>query len=407
MPDLCTAENLRRFHGLVMSRLDLLGQLREVREREAFIELMVRLGVEQKLPFSRGEVVESLRARRRGVAGGAMTPTIEQLIGWTPIRVFLRGEQFLVDWAWLGEVRFREPFFEDTIRRALHDPATLLFRQETPIEMLEEFAVVRPGLKPSGFVFHMSRCGSTLIPQMLAALAQNLAISEAGPVDTILRAHYQVQGISEEQRIRWLRGIVNALGQGRHGESHYVIKFDSWHTLFLPTILKAFPDVPWIFLYRNPVEVMVSQQVQRGMQMVPGLIHPELFGMRREEVCQLSLDEYCAGVLERICGAALEAAGSKRGMLVNFRDLPRDCWVALLQHWGLEFTAEETERMFEATKFHAKNPHLPYEDDVASKHKKATEEIRRLCRERLTPLFEALERGREKEESEDEVRRIQ
>ena len=244
----------------------------------------------------------------------------------------------MVDWAFLDELRFTDPFFEQTIGRCLRHPASLLFRHQTSIETLAEFAAMRPGLKPSGFIFHMSRCGSTLIPQMLSSLRQNLALSEPGPVDSVLRAHFRWPQITEGERIQWLRGLVSALGQARHGERHYIIKFDSWHALFLPTILKAFPDVPWIFLYRNPVEVMVSHHIQRGAQMVPGLIQPELFGMRMEELTTLSLDDYCSRVLERICRAALGAVGSGNGLLINYAQLPEAVWPELMRHWNLQFS---------------------------------------------------------------------
>jgi len=35
-------------------------------------------------------------------------------------------------------------------------------------------------------------------------------------------------------------------------------KFQSVLTFSLPEIRKAYPSVPWIFVYRNPVQVMVS-----------------------------------------------------------------------------------------------------------------------------------------------------
>ena len=54
---------------------------------------------------------------------------------------------------------------------------------------LEELNERSAGLAPSLFLFHVSRCGSTLISQMLAALPQNVVISEAGPMDAILRSH--------------------------------------------------------------------------------------------------------------------------------------------------------------------------------------------------------------------------
>jgi hypothetical protein len=36
---------------------------------------------------------------------------------------------------------------------------------------------------PDGFVFHMSRCGSTLVAQMLAVVPDHVVVSEAEPLD--------------------------------------------------------------------------------------------------------------------------------------------------------------------------------------------------------------------------------
>ena len=149
----------------------------------------------------------------------------------------------------------------------------------TPLDALAELQAADPGLPPTGFIFHMSRCGSTLVAQLLAALPQNIVISEAGPVDAVLRANWYDPNITSAQRIAWLRALLSAYARPRHGEQHFYVKFDSWHTLELPLIQAAFPDVPWIFLYRDPVQVLVSHQRQRGSQMVPDLLPPQWLGL--------------------------------------------------------------------------------------------------------------------------------
>ncbi len=99
--------------------------------------------------------------------------------------------------------------------------------------------------------------------------------------------------------------MVAAFGRKRSGrERHYVVKLDCWHTLALPLFRRAFPDVPWVFLYRDPVEVLVSQMRQRGMQMVPQYLPPGFYGIADTDA---TMDEdYCARVLGVICRAALD-----------------------------------------------------------------------------------------------------
>jgi hypothetical protein len=97
-------------------------------------------------------------------------------------------------------------------------------------------------LQPTCLIFHMSRCGSALVAQLLAALPQNVVLSEAGPADDALRAPYRIGGVSDGQSVAWLRGVVSALGQQpRPEDRHLFIKFDAWHTRDLPLIERAFP----------------------------------------------------------------------------------------------------------------------------------------------------------------------
>ena len=177
---------------------------------------------------------------------------LPKLDGWLPIRVDwsamspqLAGRDAvepLVDWCRVGARRFVEPFFGQTIEKCLREPFSLLFRHQTSLEVLVEWQRARPGLQPSGFIFHMSRCGSTLLTQMLAALPQNIVISEASPISGILRAKSSMA--TDEQKVAWLRAMLSALGQRRSGrETHFFVKFDSWHTFNLSLIRRAFPDV--------------------------------------------------------------------------------------------------------------------------------------------------------------------
>ena len=176
----------------------------------------------------------------------------------------------------------------------------------------------------------MSRCGSTLASQMLSALPGSVVISEAGPIDSVLRAQFRDPSVSAATRIEWLRWVVSALGQRRSGnETHLFIKFDSWSALELPLIRQAFPGVPWVFLYSNPVEVLVSQLRKRGAHMVPGTMEPALFGMNLAEAFEMQPEQYCARVLALTCEAALQHHQSCAGLMINYEQLPDALWTSL------------------------------------------------------------------------------
>ena len=322
-----------------------------------------------------------------------MTVEPAQLSGWAPIRLYWREAQPMADWCHLGGLQFKDSFFEQTINEALRCPFSLLFRHQMPMEDLCELAARQPGVPPTGFIFHMSRCGSTLVSQMFAALESSLVISEAPPIDQVLRAQFQNTPVDESVRVRWLRGMINALAQRRTGsELHFFVKFDSWHILQLPLIAKAFPQVPWIFIYRDPVEVMVSHYRQCGTQMMPGVIAPEWLGMKSANFT--SLEDYCAQVLGNMCAAAVAHRDCGRGRLVHFRELPGAVTGSLLKFFGVECGERELALMRHATQFNAKTPSLPYEDDRAAKQREVTDEIRQLAQQWIAGPYEQLEQLR-------------
>jgi hypothetical protein len=320
---------------------------------------------------------------------------VNDFSGWVPMRIYWRDCRPVVDWGHLGGRRFTDPFFAQTINECVRLPADLLFRHQTPLEKLDEIASSQPGLRPTGFVFHMSRCGSTLISQMLAASPENVVLSEAGPIDAVLRMSFRDPAVTEAQRAQWLRRLVGILAWRRHpAEKNVFIKFDCWHTLFLPLIQRAFPGVPWIFAYREPIEVLASQAMQLGGQMIPGVLEPGLFGWNADDVGRMPINEHGARVLAKICEAALGQIRNGKGKLVNYRQLPTAIWPALMEFWQVKFSADETARMLGAARMNAKNPVLPFKPDCQAKRDSASPEIRALSRQWLDTVYQRLESER-------------
>lgn len=316
-----------------------------------------------------------------------MTSTPD-LTGWVPTRV-VRGEAGPeVEWAYLGDRRFAAPFFEQTVGACFRRPFNLAFRRTTPIEALDDRREVAPGIAPSGFIFHMSRCGSTLIGQMLAALRETVVISEADPISAVLAA----PGVDDERRIGLLRGMVAALGQPRRGdETRLILKFDSWNTHQLPLIARAFPGVPWVFVCREPVEVLVSQVRQRAAHTIPGMIGYIPFDPGEIEEATLRPEVYCAKILGGICRAAVGPLRSGEGLALNYRELPGAVRGRLLDLFGLDPSGPDLERMEAVTRNHAKSPNLPFEDDRAEKEREATESIRRMADLWIRPAYDEIE----------------
>jgi hypothetical protein len=319
-----------------------------------------------------------------GNAGGGDVPPA----GWLPAATSWRNGALTIRWSYFGEERLRAPFFAMDAHPSLGKPFNRLVRPETAIDRLLDRLRTPAALRPSGFIFHMSRCGSTLVSQMLAACADNVVISEAAPIDEVVRARQTRPDLSEDEQARWLAAMVGALGQPRAGEQRLFVKLDCWHTLALPLFRRAFPDVPWVFLYRDPVEVMVSQRQTPGMQMLPGTFGPELPGLAPSHDRP---DDYCARVLARICEPIVQQHAQGGGLLVNYRDLPDALWTTILPHCGVVASAEERAAMVKIAKYDAKTPSFKFTPDVEAKQRAATAATRATASERLGDVYGRLE----------------
>jgi hypothetical protein len=302
------------------------------------------------------------------------------LCGWAPVAARIHDGEAMADWVYFGQRRFTEPFFEESVRLALGNPFAKLFRLEAGVRRPQRAG--RAGLEPAGFIFHMSRCGSTLVTRALAALPRVVAISEAAPIHAMIRTG----------RSAHVRDIVLALGRPRvGGENRYFIKFDAWEIHQLPLIREAFPDTPWIFVYRDPLEVLMSQLRTPGMHCLPGALDPATLGMTFADIT-LRREEWCARVLARFLRSALDHRADPAGMFVDYRDLPKAIWEGIAKHFSTEFDEEELRQMRETVQFHAKLPELRFAPDSDDKQREASPEVRAIATELLEPLYRELRR---------------
>lgn len=379
-------------------------------DQAGFIAATVQAGSECGFPFSEQDVDSAIRAGRRawilrgaevghddnlsswagGVQGvGGVLPIPRGMPscptgfeGWMPIRMYWQDSEPRLEWVLLGEERFTDPFFEQTIQRRLRHPFHQAFRRQTDIDALGQWYADSQGLPPRAFIFHMSRCGSTLLSRTLSALDQNVVLSEAPPIDSVLRSYLRDPNITPEQRAKWLRWILSALGQKRNpAEHHLFVKFDAWNIADLPVIRLAFPEVPWIFLYRDPLEVLVSQLNQPSPWTFSGAFNP----------AELPHDEYCARALAQVCETALLHSERSGGMLVNYSQLPEFAWTEFPDYVGVRLTARDREHMKELATQNAKTPGLPFEPDSVRKQNLATPRMRELAAHWLDAVFLRLE----------------
>ena len=286
---------------------------------------------------------------------------------WLPAAVVETPDGLAIDWFYLGDKTLGEPFFEDSIRRARAMPISRLIRHRTPLDALPT-AIGAAGAVPDGLIFHLSRCGSTLVAQMIAALPDAVVVSEPPPFDRVLQFAQEASDQPIALCIALIRAMAAALGRRATGGGGFVIKLDCWHTMALPLLALAFPDTPWVFLYRDPVDIMVSQFRQRGFQTIPGGIGESVFGISDDGLTQ---EEYCALLLERTC-APIIAADRSRGLLINYTQLPSAVADLVLPHFGISTDALAKAALASAAERDAKAPHASFTPDTEAKRREAS-----------------------------------
>ena len=305
--------------------------------------------------------------------------------GWIPARLKLIGGEAFIDWSWLGDTRFTHPFFDSTIQAAQRTPFNTLFTHRTPIAALGAWYNLSPGLAPDGFIFHMSRCGSTLVSQMLTSIPDAVIISEAGPLDWLARAF----AIPETSREDWFRWMVGALGQTRSGlETRYFIKFDSITTVALPFIRRVFPTVPWIFLYRDPEEVLVSHMREPAPAMTPGFINDVTVIAPSAGITH---EDYAARVIGKLCEHAARDLRNG-GLPVNYTELPAAVQGSIARHFKLEISPEDLARMASLASRHSKHPRREFVPDGEGKRAEASDALSQAAARWISPWYEKLQR---------------
>jgi hypothetical protein len=313
---------------------------------------------------------------------------LAELTRWTPIRIDLSGAAPLIDWADLSEERFIEPFFDQTAARWASSPgAAPLVR--TGLDALIALDN-EPSLEPAGMIFHLSRCGSTLVSQLLGTLPGAVILAEPSPLNALLGPN--PDRVDEATLVQLVRLLVRALGRCRHGdERHLVLKCTSWNIRRRAVLAAAFPETPWIWVQREPTHVLASVLATPPGWLGLGMTPPwsaRLFGLDPGPVPARARIEFAA----RALGAMLEAAATDPAgrLSIDYADLPRAVWQRVAPHFGLTADGEAIDRMIAKSRFYSKDPSPRVFDGDASKRYLMTDAMRTAAERYAEPGYRAL-----------------
>lgn len=213
-------------------------------------------------------------------------------------------------------------------------------------------------LEHAGFIFHESRCGSTLVANMLTVSHPDTTRVYSEP-NVLLRA-------MKSNNKRLVEDVLYLLGRtsksSREKRVFYKLKSDAVRHI------DAMPEsVPWIFLYRKPEEVMNSHFnptehvsgtvcLHERKKDVPNPLIEEIANEFGTPYNEMSDERFCAVRLASLCLAAIrqhERTGN--GRFVNYKTLPESLWESIApDHFGLDLSLNGIGRMKDISQVYSK-----------------------------------------------------
>lgn len=284
------------------------------------------------------------------------------LLNWIPYKLVETDNDVYFEWIYLGDKRYVDPFFEETIIKCkVHYNNSTRYRVVSSVDNLIEWSAGLVSTELKSLLFHVSRCGSTMMSQSLSVSPQNIVISEAPIIDQILRSNL----FDFDKKRTLIKSVISLLGQKRFPEQkNLIVKLDSWHIFEVNQLRLIFPELPFVLLYRNPTEVLKSHAQLKGMHMVPNLLPSSIFGISDQEIQEISFHQYGAVVLEKYFQAYLDFyATDKNVSMYNYKEGMKSIMERFLSFIDADFFIEEIDQMCERLNRHSKNGNVDFKGD--------------------------------------------
>lgn len=296
-----------------------------------------------------------------------------------------------ITWLDFGDMHLRETFLEISAEELLSRNADTL-TAVSDLDVLEEPELYSDALSPAGFIFHVGRCGSTLLAKVLSSLGRNIVIKEAEPVQQLLDVEFEEA--FKNTRARYFQSLLNIYGHRRLPEhERFFAKFSSNHVKRLEMIRGLYPGVPWLFLYRNPYEIIPTfldgpAWFVRNKNSAEGAFEA---GLPIEAIEVMSDLEFCVQVELSTLRIAIENT-CDHCLFVDYTQLRPENLPGILDFFGLDVTREEYDGMVEQFGYYSKSDgeSVPFVPDSATKRDKVTVEIREAIEKELWGLYLSL-----------------
>jgi hypothetical protein len=267
-------------------------------------------------------------------------------------------------WRDLGQFHSYEGFFSTSLKTFAElnrkiNPRWQPEEYRSSLDVLDSDEIVTDCIYPTGFIFHAGRCGSTLLLKSLAKSRRHLVIGEAD-VHNGIWSQYTRDWTSppepNENNIRQYRRLILATGRRRLAtHQSYFVKFTSFNILMLEFIRRAFPDVPALFLYRTPPDILSSfnRTAPKWADIFSNSMRSYISGTDSGKMCILSRADFYQNALRNFLSAAVKAEATGLSYL-NYESLSPSNLPLVLRHFNVETVPEDLAKMQAQFEYDAK-----------------------------------------------------
>lgn len=303
---------------------------------------------------------------------------------WLPYRYHAKSRT--IHWC-LPAGHATEPFQDETISRYRQ---TVLLNQfitpKTSLASLDIQAQAVQTITPAGFIFHLSRCGSTLISGCLSELDTSCVFSESPVLTEILLD----PTLTETSQKHYLQQLVDLQASVFPTRPDVVIKWNAWDIFRWALIRAIYPRVPVIFLVRNPVEILASHQRSAGRHMsgdsVLAAHYPELAPPVKDE----NILDFRVRVLAALLAAMEKHCHEISVKIVDYVQLDLNKIYALCNYFAVAPSSEARLSVARRMNVNAKSLGQSFSGDSEQKRQQFSASDKTLIESRLLHLYKQM-----------------
>lgn len=293
-----------------------------------------------------------------------------------PAQIVWLGEKPLLEWREVESSALARPFWEDTIsngRVAMITPLDARMEPPSPTALV-------------GGIFHTYRCGSTLVCRQFSAVAGCFALSEPWVFSQPVMHEGQPTSLLRGRLLR----LIDTFAQGLQPTAQrLIIKWPGLLSHLAPQLAAALPEVPALFLHRDPIEVLASIE-RTPMGAMEGL--PDRYlGTSDELHSEAKRDQLGASAVT--IAAAMRAVAKVAGMRrCDYDALPEATPNAIATYFGVALTSAGRSAIFAAGTGHSKldTGSAPFTADGAAKRAVASPRVLDLAGRIVAPELAGL-----------------